>query len=525
MFSEPRPPERPQALQGEAALLRSEPPQPEARRRLPALRFMQVSAFRTALAALITPGVLAIAISALGLFLRVEHALTFDGPVRGSDYGVYMQGVRWMLEHKRAFAFAPGLSGQVNYQPPLWYAAGAIVLHFTHSERAIAALAVLAWVVRQALLALLLRRAAPEAPWSGLAALWIHAVLPLGVLIDGKVTPEGMHAGLFMVALYFLWRMEREAGDAGIRTRTAVLFGLTAGLGLLTKATSSILMMTAVAVFTWRAALLLQAAGRPGISAVWRRIVRPLAVAGVIFCVVVGWWCGPNLSKYHHPFPHPWDREGPKEHAELAQPTSYRRPVGWALPFHIREYLRFPIIGGKNTPHPNFWGYSVIGTWTDLYNRGFCRLPDKATVDEVWGGRYGTMPQRPPWTVTQRCVSHLSKMAWLGLLLSCGTVLSVLAVARASLRSGGREGSLVLPLASALVVFFVFMFALVYPFDSMAVLNPRYLLAAATPMAACLGLALARLRPGSAWRRLAHAFSFAGIGAMTVLLLWERFGK
>src|SRR4051812_37024456 len=148
MLSEPRPTERPQPLPGDASLLRSETPRPASRRRLPSPGFKHVSAFRAAFVALITPGVLAIAISALGLFLRIEHALTFDGPKRGSDYGVYMQGVRWTLEHKRAFAFDPSINPQVNYQPPLWYAAGAAVLRFTNSEREIAALAVVAWMVR-----------------------------------------------------------------------------------------------------------------------------------------------------------------------------------------------------------------------------------------------------------------------------------------------------------------------------------------------------------------------------------------
>jgi hypothetical protein len=480
--------------------------------------------FRAALAALVSPAVLAIAISALGLFLRIEHALTFDGPKRGSDYGVYVHGVHWIGKHKRPFWFDPSVNGQISYQPPLWYAAGSVLFRLTHSERSIAALAVIGWMIRQALLALLLKRAAPDAPWSALVALAVHAVLPISVLIDGKVTPEGMHAGLFMIALYALWRMEREAGDSGIRPRTAVMFGLMAGLGLLTKATSSILVLTAVAVFAWRMAIGVRAHGLSALAQAWRRMLRPLLLAGAVFCLVVGWWCAPNLRAHHHPFPHLWDLEGPKQHAELAQPLTYRRPLGWALPFHLREYLRFPLIGGKNTPHPNFWAYVIVGTWSDLYNRGFCRLKGGPTVDSAWGGLSSIMHSGPEWQVTQRCVDHFSKLAWLGLVLSCGAVLAVFAVAWVNLRSGGREGSLVLPLASALVVFFVFSFALTYPFDGNAVLNPRYLLSAAAPMSACVGLALARLRPGSLVRRLAHAFSFAGIGAATLLLLWERFG-
>ena len=473
----------------------------------------------------LAPGVLALAISALGLFLRIEHALTFDGPRRGSDYAVYMQGVRWMLEHKRAFDFDPSLNGQVNYQPPLWYAAGAWVLHLTGSERAIAALAIAGWTIRQALLALLLRRSPPRSRWSALAALWLHAVLPISVLIDGKVNPEGLHAGLFMVALYFLWRMEREAGDAGIDLGTAIAFGASAGLSLLTKATSSALMIAALPMLVWHAWLVLRQKGWPaGGIAVWRRLMRPMAAAMLVFALVVGGWCVPNLRKYGHPFPHPWDRDTVRDHAELGQPTLYRRPLGWALPWQMAEYIRRPVISARETPHPNFWAYTVIGTWTDLYNRGFCRLKDTAVVDDVWGGPKGVMPHGPEWSMSGRCVRHFTRLAWVGLFLSAAATTAVLACARANLRSAGREGSLVLPAAAVLVVGFVFLFALAYPYDGSAVLNPRYLLAAAAPMCACLGLGLALLPEGTGVRRLAHASTFLALAAVTWLLVWQRFG-
>src|SRR5207245_780649 len=111
--------------------------------------------------------------------LRVEHALTFDGPVRGSDYDVYVRGVRWMLEHKQPFDFDRSVPYQVRYQPPLWYALSAIILRLTSSERAIAGLAVSGWLVRQWLLARILRQAIPKQKWSAVAALALHAFLPL----------------------------------------------------------------------------------------------------------------------------------------------------------------------------------------------------------------------------------------------------------------------------------------------------------------------------------------------------------
>ena len=61
---------------------------------------------RVALGEASLPVVLAVAVTLIGLGLRVEHALTFDGPGRGSDYAVYVEGVRWMRDHHRPFGLA-----------------------------------------------------------------------------------------------------------------------------------------------------------------------------------------------------------------------------------------------------------------------------------------------------------------------------------------------------------------------------------------------------------------------------------
>jgi len=479
------------------------------------------------LAGVLTPGVLALAVSAFGLFLRVEHAITFDGPKRGSDYRIYVEGVRWMLVHHRPFFFDYTVNYQVWYQPPLWFAASALILFLTDSERAIGTLAVMGWMTRQLILGKLLKEAIPQSKWSALLALSIHAVLPLSVLMDAKVNPEGMHSGLFMLALYFLWKMERQASDwAGIHWRTAVWFGLVAGLALLTKATASVLMVTAALVLGWRAAKMLSVAGwERGWTATWRRIVRPMAVATVVWCVVVGWWCGPNLRDHGHPFPHPWDLEGPADHAELAAPFLYRRPLGWALPAEWSDYLRFPIIGGPHTPYPNFWAYAVIGTWTDLYNRGFCRLRGGGTTDKVWGGDGGIMPSGPEFSVSGRCIDLFSKLAWIGLFISIAASFAVVRTGWMHVRAKHHQGSLVLSAAPMLVVLFVFLFALKYPFDEIAVLNPKYLLSATAPMAACFGMWLSHFRARSLGWKLAHGLSFGATGIVACLLLFERFGR
>jgi hypothetical protein len=74
-------------------------------------------------------------------------------------------------------------------------------------------------------------------------------------------------------------------------------------------------------------------------------------------------------------------------------------------------------------------------------------------------------------------------------------------------------------------------FALIYPFDNIAVLNPRYLLPGVTPMCACVGVGLARLESSRRRGGVAGGLSSLGIVAfaaalayVTVLLLYLRFG-
>jgi len=475
--------------------------------------------------------VLALAVTALGLFLRIEHALTFDGPGRGSDYAVYVQGVRWMLEHWRGFHFHESLNSQVNYQPPLWYAAAALVLKFTESERAIAGLSVIGWLVRQWVLFWALRKAAPGKHGAHLAALSLHAVLPLAVLIDGKVNPEGFHATLFMLALCALWRLDQEvAVSHGHRLRWAAAFGLLAGLSLLTKATSSVLILVALAMMGRRVlSLLLRKSHFPP-----RQVVGPALLAGFVFALTVGWWCGPNLRAYKHPFPHPWDLATAEVFPDLAKPLMQRRPAEWALPFRWAEYMRFPIIGGKKTPVPNFWAWMVVGTWSDLYNRGFCRLPGKRSTAEVWGGNRGFMPSGPQWSVTLRCVKHFARLAWVGIFLTMAASFAVIHTTYTQLRKpspqnecgeGRTEGLLVFPLAIFFVLFFVFLFALKYPFDHIAVLNPRYQMAAITPMTLCFGLWLGSFDTRRAVQRIPLLLSALAIAAVAALLLIGRFGN
>jgi hypothetical protein len=491
---------------------------------------LRVTTQRIARVSIGLPGALAIGVSVLGLVLRVEHALTFDGPGRGADYGAHMAGVRWMLEHWRPFDLDPTAHHQIRGYPPLWYALSAAILWVTGSERAIASLAIAGWVMRQAVLAMLLRKAVPEYPWSRVAALSLHAVLPLSVLVDGKVNPEGLHAGLFAVALYALWRMERQAGQSGaIRWQTAAVFGIFTGLALLTKATAAVLIVVAAAVVS---AHVTHSLLRADWTSTRRLLLQPVLAAAVAWCLVAGWWCGPNLVKHSHPFPHVWDLQ-PPQRQELLQPVLYRRPLGWALPFEWRGYWQRPIVRSPYEPRPNFWASTVSGTWSDYYNRGFCRLRGGEMTDQVGGGKGGYFSDGTErWSVTRRCVDRFATLLHVGVWVTLGSLVALFYTAWRSVRTGLREGSLVLPMAAVLCTLFSMSFALVYPFDSDAVINPRYLLSQALPMAACLGFALARVeglqrnggRAGAA-AGVVMAAALAAIGSIAALLLYIRLAR
>ncbi len=457
----------------------------------------------------------ALLVSAVGLALRVEHALTFNGPLRGADYVRHFSGVYWMMHHWRAFSFDPEVNWSISSYPPLWYMAGAVLYLLFHAERAVAGIAVVGWMIRQFLLSRILLSQLPHRRWEILVALTIGAFLPISVLTDGKVNPEGMHTSLFMVAVYWLWRMERQAQEpAGIRLTTAALFGVSAGLGLLTKGTSSVLPMALAILIGWQTFNALS--NGAALRATSQRIILPALVSGVAWCSVAGWWCGPNLMKFGHPFPHAWDvhRYLLNDIPEMALPLLYRRPLGWALPFYWTHYLSEPILQSYLFPTPNLWAQFVTGTWSDIINRGFCRLQGGGVYTKYFDG----------WPVSGRCIQLFSWLAKIGLGITVVTVACVLRTASNHLRSAARKGSLALPLVAFLVVFFTSLFTLAYPVDGMVSTNARYLLPASTPMAACLAIGLSEIERSGLRRFLVGVVGVA-VTLVSLLVIYERWGS
>lgn len=444
--------------------------------------------------------------------LRVEHAITFDGPKRGADYDRHVQGVRWMMSHWRPFDFTPEVDMTIGYQGPLWYMLAGVILRITRHERSIAALAVAGWVVRQLLLFLMVQDIARSRKWTALAVMTLNAFLPISVLTDGKVNPEGLHSCLFTLAAYLLWRVEREARRTpGISLRTAFSCGGAAGLAVITKATAGVVPLAATIVLAWMAR---RSLFRVGGRVTWRRLLKPALVASAGWCLAAGWWCVPNLVKYGHPFPHAYNLGKIEQQPFLDTPVLYRRPLGWALPFYWKPYLRAPIMRGADVPRTNLWAMVVSGTWSDLINRGFCRLKGCGEDRSFWDG----------WPVSGRCLRVLRLLVHIGLFLSVIVVLAILRLGWLGLRSGGQEGSLALPVLVILGFTFPALFAVTFPHDGAAVLNARYFLPIATPICACMGIALTGLE-GPRWRRnLAQGAVLIAAIATAILVTYERWG-
>lgn len=469
-------------------------------------------------------------VSLLGFALRLEVALTFDHVRRGTDIVAHLDGVRWTQEHWRPFAHDPSVNYGARSYPPLWYFASALLQKLDSSVRILALLSLLGWVARHCVLWSILSRTIPRQPQARFAGLAIHALLPLGVLVDGQVNPEALCSGLFALALYALWRAERQAQTLGaVSTTTAAAFGALAGLTLLAKITGALLIVVGAAVLLAQAA---RVTSRDGPAMAWRGVLRPALVAAGMWLVVAGWWVGHNLLEFGHPFPHVWDLETVATRPTLAEPVLYRRPLGWALPFEWREYWHFPILQSTTAPRPNFWATEIVGAWSDFDNRGFCRLQGADLTNYTWGGQHRAWQQDSDlWRTTLRCVDWLAAMVHVGVWITGAAVLALLWCWRRYLGTRGAAGSLALVLVPILVTASAMWFALAYPYDDSVPLNPRYLLSQVMPMSACLALGLAELEAAAAHRRRASLLARGVLSAMVglilligAMLIYERFG-
>ena len=165
----------------------------------------------------------------------------------------------------------------------------------------------------------------------------------------------------------------------------------------------------------------------------------------------------------------------------------------------------------------------ITGTWTDFYNRGFCRAGRRDDRKSLGRPEEYRHVRVLGWGVSERCLQNFRVLLAVGLPITLGCVVAVFHTLGSFVRSNGSRGSLVLPTCIALGTLFLMLFAIAYPLDMHAVTNPRYLLPVQGLVLACAGIALGRLE-ASRWKWPALALAFLAVAAVAALLVYERFG-
>jgi hypothetical protein len=288
-----------------------------------------------------------------------------------------------------------------------------------------------------------------------------------------------------------------------VRTRDAALFGLFTGLGLITKTTAILLVPTALALagaWLWRA-------GRAGWRATARALVRPSLASMGAFLSAAGWWCGKNLVKFGHPFPHEYvikRRDVIAVHPIVGEPLLYHRPIGWYLPFEF-EYLEEPFAPWSR---PNFWSQMIAGTWVDDINHGFCRMVGGGPTRGIW---------RAWLPMSERCIHASVVLVWIGLFITLVAAAACILALRTNWRSGGRRGSFVVPVSTIFTIGLLMWFATMYPFDHHPVVKASYAMNTAPALCASFGLAIAGGRSPGRWARLQSVLTVTGLVAIAVV--------
>lgn len=442
--------------------------------------------------------------SVVGLTVRLVHARTFAPAGRQSDFENTVRAIDAMAECRCVLSAGDELHNA--YHGPLFYGLAArIAPHGAGSAlEHLAWISVASWAVRQVVLVAGMRALVPQARWALVLAAMLHAALPVSVYQDGIVYNESLHATLFTVALFALWRIELR-GPRQLSHLDAWTFGVFAALGVLTKTTSVVLLVAAGALggaWAWRDR-------RPWEMA--RGLVAPVATAAMSWLLVAGWWIARNLVAYRHPFPHQYDVRAPAViavHAGVADVWWEERTLGWYLPYAPRVWVS-PF---APWPRQNFWAEMLAGTWADDINHGWCRLSQARWSTGLTGG-----------SMTDRCIEHGVALTRVGLVITLVSVVGVAVFAWNALRRNGRFGSLAVPCVAVTSVALLMVFGSRYPFDHHPVIKASYALYLAPALCVAFGVTVAGegacASPRSrAWRGAAVALAVVTLGYVGVLV-------
>lgn len=211
---------------------------------------------------------------------------------KAPDESAHLPYVAYLAEHKKLPVFHGGEGSYEFHQPPLFYAAAALVYSAARQLGAYLPVRLLNVAFGLAVIIftwLLVKEIFPERPWLASGSAALVALLPMHVALAASVTNDIMSEAFFAAVLWICARALRT----GWTWRLAVAAGFLSGLAVLTK--SICLALLPVVLF---------ALGQ-GFYTAGRLKWKPLAVkAGLfaaVFLFVAGWWLMRNQELYGDP--------------------------------------------------------------------------------------------------------------------------------------------------------------------------------------------------------------------------------
>jgi len=439
-----------------------------------------------------------------GILLRISMATTYDVQ-RGFDYNGHWPYIGYLV---RFHALPPLDLTAATYHPPLYYLLASIPISWGLAPGALGWLAALMGIGRLVVVAIGLERWLPESRLARVVALFLAAILPVGVQLDGMVTNETLSTLLAALAI-----VSAPAAIEGVRAgrvKPMAWLGLWLGLGLVTKISTTALVLAVIA------ALALDA-GRvprprwPVLRARW----KPVAAGAAIVVALSGWFFVRNQVLYG--LPAPTGYEGPMRANQApyaAIPYLHRRTADfyWAWDPAIFKSPFFPT---GYWPRPRFFPVLVASTFDDYYAYRFA----------------GWNVETPAVLVARRPVPrlayHLARLSVAG-----GTFLAALTLlawlgAAGWLRRRAQDPRAVLLMMPLIALLGQMHFATKYPDDDFGPIKGAYLQFVAPILCGLCGLAVAWM-----WRRArARAGAVAAIGALVLVFLYTadarlpRFGR
>ncbi len=295
----------------------------------------------------------------LAIVLRVTYLAKTPYSVREHDVAAHIDYISYMAEHRRV---PPAADGWEYHQPPLYYAASAVIWKTGAAvgwERdtqlfavqifsvflSLAFVAIAAWIGRM----IFGRKRMAE--WA--AFVLLIAIFP-GLLIAGsRISNDSLAMVLSALAVALLLRWYRDG-----KTRDWYLLGIALSLAFLAKVAAVLLLPVALGLYAWKH------------RAQWKHHIAPLAVFVLIVAALTAWYPAVRLHE---------------QSARAAIPGTEGLDPGVLLPTTPVNFLTFNPVKIVQIPYLDpwddasrrqyFWEYWFRSAFLGEWNFGDALLP------------------------------------------------------------------------------------------------------------------------------------------------------